>query len=85
MHKLKMIIVLTFALFILHVAFAGTASALLTIKANPNDIKIDFFYNGSTVSVKSEATREPSWSSKSRLPKATRRSSRKERLAACSG
>ncbi len=41
--------------FILTLSFAGTASAELTIKANHDDIKIDFFYHGSTVSVKGEA------------------------------
>lgn len=59
MNKLKIqnakfkIIILT--LFILQFAFAGAASAMLTIKANHNDIKIDFFYHGSTVSVSGEA------------------------------
>ena len=43
---------LTFAFFILQFAFAGTASAMLTAKANHDHISIDFFYHGSTVSVK---------------------------------
>lgn len=36
-------------------AFAGNASAKLTAKANHDHIKIDFFYHGSTVSVRGEA------------------------------
>ncbi len=50
--KVKMGLTLTFAFFILQFAFAGTASAMLTAKANHDHISIDFFYHGSTVSVK---------------------------------
>ncbi|MDZ4383693.1 MAG: TIGR02186 family protein, partial [Thermodesulfovibrionia bacterium] len=43
-----------FSIFLLSclLILAGTASAELTINANHNHIKIDFFYHGSTVSVK---------------------------------
>jgi uncharacterized protein (TIGR02186 family) len=37
------------------VAFAGQASAMLTAKANHDHITIDFFYHGSTVSVRGES------------------------------
>jgi uncharacterized protein (TIGR02186 family) len=50
--KVKMGLTLTFAFFILQFAFAGTAPAMLTAKANHDHITIDFFYHGSTVSVK---------------------------------
>ncbi len=35
--------------------FAGTASAMLTARANHDHITIDFFYHGSTVSVRGES------------------------------
>jgi uncharacterized protein (TIGR02186 family) len=38
--------------FVLTLGFAGTASAMLTAKANHDHITIDFFYHGSTVSVR---------------------------------
>ena len=38
--------------FIFTLAFAGTASAMLTARANHDHITIDFFYHGSTVSVR---------------------------------
>ncbi len=52
--KVKMGLTLTFAFFILQFAFAGTALAMLTARANHDHITIDFFYHGSTVSVKGE-------------------------------
>src|SRR6266545_2464674 len=50
--KFKLMLIFTFAFSILHFAFAGTASAMLTAKANHDHITIDFFYHGSTVSVR---------------------------------
>jgi uncharacterized protein (TIGR02186 family) len=50
--KFKLILILTFAFFILHFAIAGTAQAMLTATANHDHITIDFFYHGSTVSVR---------------------------------
>lgn len=50
--NLKIIVFLIFTFCTLHFMFPGTASAELTINANHNHIKIDFFYHGSTVSVK---------------------------------
>ena len=41
-----------FALIAVTIAFTGTASAMLTAKANHDHITIDFFYHGSTVSVR---------------------------------
>jgi hypothetical protein len=41
--------------FILMLGFAGPAHAMLTAKANHDHITIDFFYHGSTVSVKGES------------------------------
>ncbi len=43
------------AIMIAHLSIAGTASAMLTAKANHDHITIDFFYHGSTVSVKGES------------------------------
>ncbi len=40
---------------ILNFQFAGTASAMLTAKANHDHITIDFFYHGSSVSIKGES------------------------------
>ncbi len=45
-------IIIAFVFFILQFAFAGAASAMLTAKANHDHITIDFFYHGSTVSVR---------------------------------
>jgi uncharacterized protein (TIGR02186 family) len=45
-------LILTFAFCILQFALAGTAQAMLTAKANHDHITIDFFYHGSTVSVR---------------------------------
>lgn len=47
----KLLIICTALLFIM----SGTAFATLTIKANHDHIKIDFFYHGSTVSVRGES------------------------------
>ncbi len=41
--------------FIITLGFSGTAQAMLTAKANHDHITIDFFYHGSTVSVRGEA------------------------------
>ena len=46
---------LVVALSLINVGAAGTASAMLTAKANHDHIKIDFFYHGSTVSIAGEA------------------------------
>ncbi len=43
------------AFMIAHLSIAGTASAMLTAKANHDHITVDFFYHGSTVSVKGES------------------------------
>ncbi|MBI4709938.1 MAG: TIGR02186 family protein, partial [Nitrospirae bacterium] len=51
MKNFKFLMLLLPCIFI----FAGTASAELTIKANHDNIKIDFFYHGSTVSVAGNA------------------------------
>lgn len=45
-------VLLIFAVCMAQFGFADTASAMLTTKANHDHIKIDFFYHGSTVSVK---------------------------------
>ena len=45
-------LILTFAFCIMQFAFVGTAQAMLTAKANHDHITIDFFYHGSTVSVR---------------------------------
>ncbi len=50
--KFKIVVFLIFAFLFFNFAFLEMASAELTIKANHNHIKIDFFYHGSTVSVK---------------------------------
>ncbi len=50
--KFKLMLIFTFAFFIFHFAFAGTAQAMLTAVANHDHITIDFFYHGSTVSVR---------------------------------
>ncbi len=47
----KIRVFLIFGFLILHFLFSNSAYAELTIKANHDHIKIDFFYNGSTVSV----------------------------------
>jgi len=51
--KTKMLLVLV--LCSLFFVLIGSASAELTIKANHDDIKIDFFYHGSTVTVAGES------------------------------
>lgn len=53
--KFKIIIIFIFEFLIFNFTFAGVASAELTIKANHDHIKIDFFYHGSKVSVSGEA------------------------------
>lgn len=45
-------LIITFASCIFQFVFAGTAQAMLTAKANHDHITIDFFYHGSTVSVR---------------------------------
>jgi uncharacterized protein (TIGR02186 family) len=40
---------------VITLGFAGTAHAMLTAKANHDHITIDFFYHGSTVSIKGES------------------------------
>lgn len=50
--KFKVAGFLTFAIFILQFAICDDASAMLTAKANHDHITIDFFYHGSTVSVR---------------------------------
>lgn len=51
----KIALLLLLESFILNLPFAGTASAMLTAKANHDHITIGFFYHGSTVGVKGEA------------------------------
>jgi uncharacterized protein (TIGR02186 family) len=46
------IAILAFAFCILQFAVAGMAQAMLTAKANHDHITIDFFYHGSTVSIR---------------------------------
>ncbi len=53
--KFEITVFLAFAFFVLHFTFARTAVAELTAKANHDHIQIDFFYHGSTVSVKGVA------------------------------
>ncbi|MBI5739565.1 MAG: TIGR02186 family protein [Nitrospirae bacterium] len=53
--KFKIEVFLFLAFCILYFAASATAFADLTIKANHDHIKIDFFYHGSSVSVKGEA------------------------------
>jgi uncharacterized protein (TIGR02186 family) len=53
--KFRVILVMTFALFTLQFALCNDAFAMLTAKANHDHITIDFFYHGSTVSVRGEA------------------------------
>ena len=48
----RMKILLIAVLSLLCIAFAGNVSAELTAKANHDHIKIDFFYHGSTMSVR---------------------------------
>jgi len=50
--KCKVVLLLTFALFTLQFALCTDAFAMLTAKANHDHITIDFFYHGSTVSVR---------------------------------
>jgi uncharacterized protein (TIGR02186 family) len=53
--KFNMAGFLVVAFLLINVSFVGTASAMLTAKANHDHISIDFFYHGSTVSIKGEA------------------------------
>lgn len=53
--KFKIIVFLIFAFLFFNFAFLEIASAELTIKANQDQIKIDFFYHGSEVTVSGEA------------------------------
>jgi uncharacterized protein (TIGR02186 family) len=46
---------LVVAFLLINFSIVGTASAMLTAKANHDHISIDFFYHGSTVSIKGEA------------------------------
>ena len=55
MNKFKAAVLFTFAFCILQFAISNTAFAMLTAKANHDHITIDFFYHGSTVSVKGES------------------------------
>jgi hypothetical protein len=55
MKKLKLAAALVIAFSLVHISCAGTASASLTAIANHDHITIDFFYHGSTVSVRGEA------------------------------
>jgi uncharacterized protein (TIGR02186 family) len=48
----KFVLLLTFAICILQFAISNEAFAMLTARANHDHITIDFFYHGSTVSVK---------------------------------
>jgi hypothetical protein len=50
--NLKFVLLLTFAICILQFAISNEAFAMLTAKANHDHITIDFFYHGSTVSVR---------------------------------
>lgn len=53
--KFKVFLALASAICTLQLALAGTASAMLTAKANHDHISIDFFYHGSTVSIRGES------------------------------
>jgi uncharacterized protein (TIGR02186 family) len=44
--------ILAFTFCVLHLAISGPALAMLTAKANHSHITVDFFYHGSTVSVR---------------------------------
>jgi uncharacterized protein (TIGR02186 family) len=48
----KMVAAVIFALIVVTISFAPSASAMLTAKANHDHITIDFFYHGNTVSVR---------------------------------
>lgn len=50
--KFKLILIFTFAICLLQFAISNNASAMLTARANHDHITIDFFYHGSTVSVR---------------------------------
>jgi uncharacterized protein (TIGR02186 family) len=50
--KFKVVAILTFAICIFQFAISNNAFAMLTAKANHDHITIDFFYHGSTVSVR---------------------------------
>jgi uncharacterized protein (TIGR02186 family) len=56
MKSTSMVIIAVFlAAFLMAPLFGGDAAEALTVKANHDHINIDFFYNGSTVSVKGKA------------------------------
>jgi uncharacterized protein (TIGR02186 family) len=50
--EFRVLIVFTFALFIFHFPISNDAFAMLTAKANHDHITIDFFYHGSSVSIR---------------------------------
>ena len=50
--KFKVFLVFTFAICIFQFAISNNAFAMLTAKANHDHITIDFFYHGSTVSIR---------------------------------
>ncbi|MDA8099302.1 MAG: TIGR02186 family protein [Nitrospiraceae bacterium] len=50
--SLKFAVAALMAAFVLLAGFAGSAHAMLTAKANHDHITIDFFYHGSSVSIK---------------------------------
>ena len=53
--RIKGAIYFLFAVFIIHGLNTSSAHAMISIKANHEDIKIDFFYHGSTVIFSGEA------------------------------
>ncbi len=66
-----MIVMLVFCL--IQLVTPGTASAMLTAKANHDHITIDFFYHGSSVSVRGESDPGVDLVIKMTSPKPTRR------------
>jgi len=50
--RIKLIFLLISIVVIAITAWAGEASAMLTARANHDHITVDFFYHGSTVSVR---------------------------------
>jgi uncharacterized protein (TIGR02186 family) len=50
--RFKMTLAVIVALIVVTIVFTGSASAMLTAKANHDHITIDFFYHGNAVSVK---------------------------------
>ena len=53
--KFKVAVIFTFVICLLQFAISNNAFAMLTAKANHDHITIDFFYHGSSVSVKGES------------------------------